>query len=138
MQDVWETRVRFAETDAQEVVFYGDYLTYQDETFSQFLREIGYPYGEMEANGWDIHVVHADLDYRAPARFGDDLVCGIRATAVRESSMEFAWNCRRADGTVCAEGGLTQVAVRDGESTRVPDDFRDSVVAFQDDPPNPV
>jgi acyl-CoA thioester hydrolase len=136
--DVWETRVRFAETDAQGVVFYGDYLTYQDETFSQYLREIGYPYEAMEANDWDIHVVHVDVDYRAPAEFGDDLVCGIRVDAIEGSSIEFAWRCRTADGTLLAEGGLTHVAVSGGDPTRVPDEFRHAVRDYQAVPPDPV
>jgi acyl-CoA thioester hydrolase len=41
---VWTNRVRAAETDLQQVVFYGEYVTYQDETATEFLREIGYPY----------------------------------------------------------------------------------------------
>lgn len=134
--DVWRTRVRFAETDAQNVVFYGEYVTYQDETFNQFLREVGYPWEAMKE--WDVHVIHAEVDYRAPAGFGDELVCGMRASAIRESSIEFDWDCRQVDdGTVVAEGALTHVAVAGGASTRVPDDFREAVVAYQDDPPDP-
>ena len=33
--------VRAAETDLQGVVFYGDYVTYQDETATAYLRDIG-------------------------------------------------------------------------------------------------
>ncbi|MFC7176564.1 acyl-CoA thioesterase [Halosegnis marinus] len=135
MHDVWTTRVRFAETDAQGVVFYGNYLTYQDETFGQYLREVGRPWEEGDL---DLHVVNTDVDYRAFAEFGDDLVCGIRAAEIRESSMTFAWECRHTDGTVCAEGTMTHVAVADGEPTRIPDDFREAVVAYQDEPPEPV
>lgn len=138
MQDVWETTVRFAETDAQGVVFYGEYVTYQDETFSQYLRDIGFAWEDLETEDWDVHVVHTDVDYRSFAEFGDRLVCGIRVTAIRESSMDLEWNCRQTDGTLVAEGHLTHVAVRDGEPTRVPDDFRDAVVAFQPEPPEPV
>lgn len=137
--DVWETRVRFAETDAQGIVFYGDYVTYQDETFSQYLREIGYPWTDIESEDWDLHVVHVDLDYRAPARFGDELTCAFRTEAIRESSMEFAWRCRRTDdGSRVAEGGLTHVAVRDGDPCRVPERFREAVLAYQDVPPDPA
>ena len=32
LRRVWENRVRFEETDLQGVVFYGNYVTYQDET----------------------------------------------------------------------------------------------------------
>jgi acyl-CoA thioester hydrolase len=140
LHEVWETRVRYEETDAQGVVYYGNYVTYQDETFSQYLREIGYPWQAMQENDWEIHVVHVDVDYHAPARFDDELVCGIRVDAIEESSIEFAWACRRADdGSLVADGGLTHVAVdENGRPTRVPDEFRADVVDFQDVPPEPV
>jgi acyl-CoA thioester hydrolase len=39
--DVWETRVRFTETDAQGVVFFGEYLTYLDETVRTVVADHG-------------------------------------------------------------------------------------------------
>jgi acyl-CoA thioester hydrolase len=134
---VWENQVRFAETDAQSVVFYGEYVTYQDETFSQYLREIDYDYHQLEDAGWDIHVVHVDVDYRAPAEFDDWLVNGIRVDRIGESAIDFSWICRHRDsGETVAEGGLTHVAVDEsGEPRRVPDAFREAVADFQDEPP---
>lgn len=136
--EVYENRIRFEETDMQGIVFYGNYVTFQDETFSAYLREIGFPWTAMEAADWDVHVVHVDMDYRDSARFPDELVHGIRCTAIRESSMEFDYRCRNRDGDVLAEGGLTHVAVADGATTRVPDEFRDAVVDYQDEAPDPV
>jgi acyl-CoA thioester hydrolase len=134
MHDVWETRVRYAEVDGQEVVFYGNYFTYQDETFMAFLRAIEHDW--LDLDGWEMHVVHADLDYRGQARFGDELVCGMRATAIGTASITFEWRCRTRDGRLCAEGEVVHVAVDDnGEKIRIPDDFREAVVAYQEEPP---
>lgn len=138
---VWENRVRFAETDRQGVVFYGEYVTFQDETFNEYLRQIGYDYHELEESGWDIRVVHVDLDYRSPADFDDRLLNGMRMEAIRESSMDVAYACRQRDGgTLVAEGHLTHVAVdlETGESTRIPDEFREAVVEYQETSPDPV
>ncbi|WP_254546379.1 acyl-CoA thioesterase [Halomarina pelagica] len=137
MHDVFENRVRFAETDQQGVVFYGEYVTYQDEAVNAYLRAIDYDYDAMLAAGWDVHVAHVDLDYRAPARFGDVLVNALRVESIGESSVRFAYRARRRrDDAVLAEGHVVHVAVDEaGGSTRVPDDFRDAVVAFQDEPP---
>ena len=137
MHDVFENRVRFAETDQQGVVFYGEYVTFQDEAISGFFRAIGYDYDTIRAADWDIHVAHVDLDYRAPARFEDDLVTAVRIERIGHSSIAFATETRRRDdGRVLAEGRVVHVAVdADGEATRVPDDFREAVVAFQDEPP---
>lgn len=139
--DVWENQVRFEETDQQGIVFYGNYVTFQDETFSAFLRKIGYDYKTLEANGWDIHVVHTELDYHAPAGFEDVLVHSTRIDAIRESSMDFEYAARRKDNDeLIVEGSMTHVAVdaEEGSPTRIPDAFRDAVVAFQDEAPDPI
>jgi acyl-CoA thioester hydrolase len=136
---VWENRVRYAETDAQGIVFYGEYVTFQDETFSEFLRTIRFPYDELEASGVDLHVVHTELDYHSFAEFDDELRNGLRVAAVRDSSADFEWVCRQADDDrLVASGEITHVAVGEDGPTRVPDDFREAVVAFQDEPPEPV
>jgi len=140
MYDIYENTVRFEETDAQGIVFYGNYVIYQDEALTAYLAEIGYPYREFEESGWDVHVVNLELDYRGSAEFRDRLVSAVRSNAIDDSSIEFEYQCRRkADDEVLAEGSLTHVAVgEDGSPTRVPQQFRDAVVEFQDEPPEPV
>lgn len=134
---VWRNVVRAAETDLQGVVFYGEYVTYQDETATAYLRELGYPYQEI-GDDWDMHVVNVTIDYRSTAGMGDELVNGLRVDAIRDSSIEFSRRCRKDDDVV-AEGGMTYAAVdMAGDSKRVPDTFRGAVVAFQDLPPTPV
>ncbi len=138
MHDVFENQVRFAETDAQGIVFYGNYVTYQDETMTAYLEAIGYTYEELLMAEWDIHTVNVELNYRTPAQFRDELTNAARITAINESSIEFAYECRR-DGEVLVEGSVTHVAVDEtGAPTRVPQAFRDAVVAFQETPPEPI
>jgi acyl-CoA thioester hydrolase len=139
MYEVFENTVRFAETDAQGIVFYGNYATYQDETFTEFMEAIGYPYDEIEAAGWDVHVVNLELNYRRPAEFRDRLTNAMRVTAIEDSSIEFAYECRNEAGETLVEGTVVHVAVDDsGSAIRVPEEFREAVVDFQDEPPEPV
>lgn len=139
LPEIWHNRVRFEETDLQGVVFYANYVTYQDETASEFFRQIGYGYDEIEAAGWDIHVVNVEMNYRGRAGFGDELVHGFRVASIGESSMTSEYAAHRADdGTRVADGTVTHVAVdaTSGETTTVPAAFRDAVVSFQTDPPD--
>jgi acyl-CoA thioester hydrolase len=137
--DVFENRVRYAETDAQGIVFYGEYLTFMDEAFSAYLEAVGHPFDSFEDRGWDVHVVHAEVDYHDFAGVADELVNAMRVSAIRRSSIEFDWVCRYRDGDRVASGNVVHVAVDgDGETVRVPDSFREAVVEFQDVPPDPV
>jgi len=136
MQVVYENTVRFEETDAQGVVFYGNYVTYQDEAFNAYMEAVGYPYDAAAERGWDVHAVDVSLSYRQPARFRDRLRNGLRARSIGDSSVEFAYECRNADGELLVEGSVTHVVVDEaGEPTRVPEDFREAVVDFQETPP---
>lgn len=137
---VYENRVRFAETDPQEVVFYGQYITFQDEAFSSYVEDIGYSYHDIREEGWDLHVVHVDVDYYEPAYYGDVLLNDVRVDAFGESSIEFAHRCRKKESNeTVVRSSFTHVAVdEDGDTIRVPDSFRDAVVSYQDVPPDPV
>lgn len=140
MEDVFENTVRFAEIDAQGVVFYGNYVTYQDEAFTEYLEAIDYPHDQLYHADWDVRVVHVELDYADSARYRDDLINAIRVDAIGTSSIELEYECRRAsDGAVLVEGGVVHVAIdEDGSTIRVPDAFREAVVEFQTVPPDPV
>lgn len=138
---LFENRVRFAETDLQGVVFYGTFFTYQDETVNEFFRRVGHPYSSLPESGWTTHVVSADLNFEAPARFEDVIQNTLRIDAIGTSSITAEYGAsRRSDDTQLASGTVTHVSVDDeaGNSIRVPDSFREAVVEFQEVPPDPV
>lgn len=126
-------RVRFAETDAQGIVFYGQYFTYMDEAFNAFLRAIDYRYDRMAEEGWTTHVVHADLDYHAAARFEDVIESRLDIVRIGETSFTAAFEGHeKATGERLASGTVIHVAVDHGtnEAIRVPDTFREAVRAY--------
>ncbi|MFN3861105.1 MAG: YbgC/FadM family acyl-CoA thioesterase [Roseateles sp.] len=81
-------RVRWAEIDAQGIVFNGHYLTYLDTAVSGYWRALAIPYAQtMKSLGGDLYVRRAMLDYRGSARYDDRLDIGIRAREFGNSSM---------------------------------------------------
>ncbi len=85
-----ELRVRWAEVDAQAVVFNGHYLTYCDVCVTEYWRAIGLRYPQdLVGQGSDIYVRKATLEYHAAARYDDLLlVCG-RIARLGASSAQF-------------------------------------------------
>lgn len=138
---VYENRVRFAETDQQGIVFYGTFFTYQDESFNAFLRGIDYRYSRMEEEGWTTHIVHADLDYHAPARFEDVIENELRVSVIGDTSITIDYVAHRSsDQALLADGSAVHVTVDtdSDESVVVPDTFRNAVIKAQAEPPDPV
>jgi YbgC/YbaW family acyl-CoA thioester hydrolase len=81
-------RVRWAEVDAQGIVFNGHYLTYLDTAISGYWRALAIPYHDtMKSLGGDLYVRRATLDYRGSARYDDRLDIGIRVREFGNSSM---------------------------------------------------
>ena len=84
-------RVRYAETDAQGVVFFGNYLIYYDTAISEFFRALGYDYAnQVRDTGTDFHVVRASVDYHAPLRYDDEFEVGVRVSRLGKASLRFA------------------------------------------------
>lgn len=65
--------VPYADTDRMGMVYYANYLVFFERTRTQLLKEAGYPYPEMEADGFGLPVIEAHVEYSAPATYGDTL-----------------------------------------------------------------
>jgi YbgC/YbaW family acyl-CoA thioester hydrolase len=84
-------RVRWAEIDAQQIVFNGHYLTYFDTAIAGYWRALAMPYAAtMEALGGDLFVRKSTLEYQAPARYDDVLDIGMKCARIGNSSIAFA------------------------------------------------
>lgn len=91
-------RVRWAEIDAQKIVFNGHYLMYFDTAMTAYWRALALPYAEtMESLGGDLYVRKATLEYHASARQDDVLDVGMRCARIGTSSMLFAGGVFRQD-----------------------------------------
>jgi acyl-CoA thioester hydrolase len=66
-------RVRYAECDAQGVVFNAHYLAYVDIGITEVWRAAFGSYGVMLERGVDVVVAEAHLRFRGSARFDDEL-----------------------------------------------------------------
>jgi acyl-CoA thioester hydrolase len=120
-------RVRYAETDAAGVVYYGEYLTYFEVARVELLRALGYPISAVEARGVILPVVEARLKYLRPARLDELLTVAIVADAIGPASFSFGYEVTREDGLLLVTG-WTRLAVCERESGRamaMPDWLRD-------------
>ncbi len=91
-------RVRWAEIDAQKIVFNGHYLMYFDTAVAGYWRALAVPYAETMAQlDGDLFVRKATVDYLGSARYDDVLDIGMRCARIGTSSMLFSGAVFRAD-----------------------------------------
>ena len=109
-------RVRYAETDAAGVVYYGNYLTYFEVARVELLRALGHPITRIEAQGILMPVVEARLKYLRPAHLDDLLEIGVSIESVGPASFTCDYEVSR-DGLLLVSG-WTRLAVCERESGR--------------------
>ena len=69
-----ERRVMYYETDAMGVVHHSNYIRMFEEGRTDLMRQIGYPYAEMEKMGIWLPVRAVTCQYKIPAVYDDVLV----------------------------------------------------------------
>jgi len=76
-----QVRVRYAETDQMNYVYYGNYPQYFEVGRVEAIRQLGYTYKTMEAMGVIMPVVEIHIKYLRPAHYDDLLTV---RTSLRE------------------------------------------------------
>lgn len=120
-----EVRVRYAETDAQAVVYHSNYLVYFEIGRTGWIRDAGYPYAEFEKSGHALVVAEAQVRYLRSARYDDRLVVETRLKELRTRSCTFSYLVHRAgEASPIVEGWTALVCVGDdGKAVAIPSEL---------------
>lgn len=131
----WTTtkfRVRYAETDQMGVVYHANYLVWFEIGRTDFCRQQGFAYREMEAqDGLYIVVAEVKCRYKAPARYDDEITVKTRLSTCRKRVLVFDYEVYRADGGELLAGGETVHVItdRDGHPRALPEKYREKFLA---------
>ncbi len=66
-----QVTVRYAETDMMGIVYHANYLPWFEVARTQLLREQGFPYRQLEADGYRIPVLEVAAKFVRPALYDD-------------------------------------------------------------------
>ena len=119
-------RVRYAETDRMGVVYYANYFVWFEIGRTDWLRETGQSYREMEIAGVQLPVIEAHCEYRRPAKYDDDLEIRTRATRLTPVRIRFDYEIVRGDDDSLVTGHTIHAALdARGRPCRLPAGVRD-------------
>jgi len=85
-----EIRVRFVETDQMGVAHHSNYLHWFEVARTDFLRQLGFSYRELEERGVSMPVLEVGLRYLKPSLY-DDLV-KIKTTLAERSKLKLRFH----------------------------------------------
>ena len=121
--------VRYAETDMMGIVYHANYLPWFEVARTQLLREQGFPYRQLEADGYRIPVLEVAAKFIRPAVYDDNLT--IIAT-IREKPLlriRLDYEVRRGDELLATGFTLHAFIDRDGRPVRPPAAFQEKMNA---------
>lgn len=116
---VFRHKVRYYEADQQGVVFNMWYLGYFDEAMTAYLEEGGLDYQKMLNAGFDVQLVHSEIDWKAPLRWPDTADIEVSLADAGRTSFSLGFNVK-VDGTEVATGRTIYVVVGTDGSGKQP------------------
>ncbi len=126
--------VRYADTDAQGHVFFGNYFTFFDEAMTGYLHAIGVPPAAMAASGVDFVYVDAHCQYKGSTYFEDQLRIGCRFADFGRTSVTARFEIFSGEQAApVATGSLVFVCVSSEGRGKVPvpDALREAVARYE-------
>ena len=107
----YKLRTRYAETDQMGVVYYGNYPQYLELGRVEWLRDIGFTYKEMEAEGVMMPVVSLQIHYKKPALYDEVITIRTKLKALPTTKIEFDYEILNAQGELISTANTVLVFV---------------------------
>jgi len=121
-------RVRYAETDKMGVVYYANYLAYFEAGRTEYMREIGHSYAELEDRGVLLVVAEAHCRYRAPARYDEIITVRTWVSRLRRTRIDFRYEILGPTGQALADGWTVLGCLdQGGRPQMLPDEIREAI-----------
>jgi len=126
-------RVRYAETDQMNVVYYGNYAQYFEVARAESIRNLGFTYKEMEAAGIMMPVVEMQTKFLRPAHYDDLLtIKSILRQLPADHRIQFEHEVYNQEKKLLTLGKVILYFVKIGsfEKTMMPESLRGLLYPF--------
>jgi acyl-CoA thioester hydrolase len=125
IKNITSYRVIYGDTDQMGVVYYANYLRWFERGRSEFLRQMGCPYGQIESKGYHFPVTELSCRYFKPVYYDDLITIETQLTALRRATLNFRYKIfRQGEGEPLAMGTSTHACLAaGGRIARIPPDL---------------
>jgi len=132
MKDFYlEKKIYYHDTDAGGVVYYGAYLKHLEEARTEYFRDLGIDLVEYAKNDIIFPVVHLEIDYKSPARYGDIIRVFTRPEKVGNASLNFIQEIKRGEVILVICRVVWACVNKTLKPTRIPEDIRSKIQIVQ-------
>ncbi len=109
------------------VVHHTEYFVWFEVARTELLRSLGLPYTEIQRRGFNTPLVEAFANYKAPARYDDEVEVRIWPSKVGRSSIRLEYEVAKLPGgeLLCTGHTVHVLIGSDGKPKRIPDDLKE-------------
>jgi acyl-CoA thioester hydrolase len=114
--------VRYSETDQMGIVHHASYVVYLEEARSDFIRQRGNSYAELERQGLYLAVSEVHIKYLKAAHYDELIRIRCEVERVRSRSLDFSYSVYcEATGELLATARTSHICIdKDGVVASIP------------------
>lgn len=125
-------RVCYADTDLMQRVYYANYLVFAERARTEFLRDVGYSYKSIEADGCFFPVRSCQARYFNYAEYDDLLEFRSYIGRMRHATLTFVTDICRGDAAKPLVTATVELACvgRNGKPCVIPEVLREALAPY--------
>ena len=112
LKNITRVRVRYKDTDAMGIAYYANYPIWFGCGRTEWMRALGPSYSELEQSGLFLPVIKVSCQYKAPARYDDELTVITWIESLRGVRVAFNYEIHR-DEQLIARGNTEHAFVNE-------------------------
>ncbi|OQX08173.1 MAG: acyl-CoA thioester hydrolase [Desulfobulbaceae bacterium A2] len=112
-------RTLYADTDRSQVVYHANYLKYFEFGRASLMRQLNYPYKQIEESGYIYPIIKTELNYYTPLFYDDLFYIHTRPTTMELVKLQFDYLLTKAEGGEILCTGFTRHCAVNGRGIPV-------------------
>lgn len=108
---VWhrcKSRPLYADTDRSQLVYHANYLRFFEFGRASFMRDAGYPYREIEQNGYVYPIIELGITFHAPLYYDDPMWIYTHPAKLERVRLRFDYVITHEESGIIACKGFTR------------------------------
>lgn len=102
--DSYRHTVQYYETDKMGITHHSNYIRWMEEARIDFLKQIGWSYDKLEAEGIISPVTGISCKYKASSTYPDEITIGVNVAELKGPVLKFRYVMTNQEGKTVFEG----------------------------------
>jgi len=124
-----DLRIRYGETDQMGIVYHGNYAQYFEIGRTEWLRNLGITYKQMEEDGVKLPVISLVVNFKKSVSYDDMIKVKTTLKKMPTASIEFDYEIENENGEIVTTGNtvLAFIDIVKNRPTRCPQHILDKL-----------